>query len=78
MFSGRFYFIQGALFSCIAPFCSCIALYSVFCVSQHLYIFSNCESARYFIYSGTAIISTLKCEALISWLMSEIFDDIVY
>jgi hypothetical protein len=31
-----------------------------------LYIFSNCESARYFIYSGTAIISILKCEALIS------------
>jgi hypothetical protein len=58
------YFIQGAFillrallfclerfyFSCIAPFYSCIALYSVFCVSQHLYIISNCESERYFTF----------------------------
>ena len=45
-YSGRFYFSCIAPFSsCIAPFYSCIALYSDFCVSQHLYIFSNCESA---------------------------------
>ncbi len=49
------YFIHGAFilfralyFSCIAPFYSCIALYSDFCVSQHLYIISNCESAALF------------------------------
>ena len=68
------YFIQGAFIlfralysSCIAPFYSCIALYSVFCVSQHLYIFSNCESARYFTFlpnCHVAIISISWCEAL--------------
>jgi hypothetical protein len=70
------YFIHGAFilfralyFSCIAPFCSCIALYSDFCVSQHLYIFSNCESERYFTFLPNwhaAIISISWCEALIS------------
>ena len=72
------YFIQGAFilfralyFSCIAPFCSCIApfwsciaLYSDFCVSQHLYIFSNCESAALFHFP-----SKLSCSYYFNFLM---------
>ncbi len=48
-YSGRFILFRALYFSCIAPFYSCIALYSVFCVSQHLYIISNCESAALFL-----------------------------
>ena len=76
-FHGAFILFRALYFSCIAPFCSCIALYSVFCVSQHLYIFSNCESERYFTFlpnCHAAIISISWWEALISWLISEIFD----
>jgi hypothetical protein len=38
-------------------------------VSQHLYIFSDCESARYFTFFSNyhaAIILISSCEALIS------------
>jgi hypothetical protein len=50
-FHGAFILFMALYFSCIAPFCSCIALYSNFLsVSQHLCIFSNCESARYFTF----------------------------
>jgi hypothetical protein len=48
----RFYFfLQSAFLFLHSAF---LMLHSAFlkilCVSQHLYIFSNCESARYFIY----------------------------
>ena len=65
------YFIQGAFilfralyFSCIAPFCSCIALYLIFCVSQHLLIFSNCESARYFTFLPNCHVAILSVKRL--------------
>ncbi len=64
-YSGRFYFSCIAPFnSCIAPFCSCIALYSDFCVSQHLYIFSNCESAALFQFP-----SKLSCSYYFNFLV---------
>ena len=86
--SGRFISFMALYFSCIAPFnsciapfCSCIALYS-----DSVWV-STCISApivsqlRYFTFlpnCHAAIISISWCEALISWLVSEIFDDCVY
>ncbi len=71
-YSGRFYFIQGAFIlfralysSCKAPFCSCIALYSVFCVSQLLYFYfsSKLSCSFYFnflMWSAYLLISVMR------------------
>ena len=56
--SWRFYFIQGALFFLYSAFLFLHKRLSNFaqrfsqilCVSQHLYIFSNCELERYFTF----------------------------
>ncbi len=64
-FHGSFILFMTLYFSCIAPFCSCIALYSNFLCESALVYFLQLESARYFTFlpnCHAAIISI--CEAL--------------
>ncbi len=68
-FHGAFILFRALYFSCLAPFCSCIALYSDFCVSQRLYISPIVSQLRYFTFlpnCHAAIISISWCEALSS------------
>ena len=63
------FFLQSAFLFLHSAFLMLHSASLKFFVESALVYFSNCESARYFIYSGTAIISILKCEALISWFV---------
>ncbi len=63
-YHSAFILFRALYFSCIAPFCSCLALYSDFCVSQHMYIFSNCESAALFHFP-----SKLSCSYYFNFLV---------
>ena len=64
LFRALYFSCIAPFWSCIAPFHSCIALYSNFCVSQHLYIFSNCESAALFHFP-----SKLSCSYYFNFLV---------
>ncbi len=83
-YSGRFYFIQGALFFLQSAF---PFLHSAFLILHSAFLkFSVWVSTSVFLYlwvsalfyfSDAAIISIPQYEALTSWLMSEIFYDIM-